>query len=160
MPSVVSEPTPLAGRYTLIALGAHRYGIPAHRICLVATADHALRAAHLPPAVRHVLYCGSRLVPIVDLRAKFQLDDNSGPDTRIVVVRAQLSGLPSMPLGMWVDRVGETMHLAAAELRLACQDLPLPTLARTAGPLHALLDLDAAINPWEAPHTAEHAAVA
>lgn len=160
MPATASDLAAFAGRYTAITLGAHRYGISTQRICLVAEADQALPAANLSPVVRHVLYCGSRLVPIVDLRAKFQLDDNFGPGARIVVVRAQLPDLPSMPLGLWADRIGEAWHLAGAELCTTNRGLPLPTLARASGPLDALLDLDAAINPWEPAHTLKHAAVA
>ena len=71
----------------------------------------------MPPYIKGVLNLRGKIIPVADLRLKFQLASAEKTDlTCIVVVQIALPDKSSMLMGMIVDAVEEVANIAAADI--------------------------------------------
>lgn len=102
----------------------------------------------VPPHVRGVINLRGKVIPVIDLRAKFGLPSQEATErTCIVVVDVALSDT-TVKLGIVVDAVSEVLNVAAPEIDPAPEfgdrvstDYMLG-LAKVKGTVKILLDLD------------------
>ncbi|MGZ5202273.1 MAG: chemotaxis protein CheW [Telluria sp.] len=99
-------------------LGAEEYGVDILKVQEIREHDRVTSIANAPGHVRGVINLRGIIVPIIDLRRRFQLGDCETPQFSVVIVL----NLRSRVIGMVVDSVSDVISLAADEI------LPPPQL--------------------------------
>jgi purine-binding chemotaxis protein CheW len=113
LPSVIVAAKP--GRYLTFKLGRESYGL------LVLGVREIIRLCPITPVPQMPAYIKGvinlRVIPILDLRAKFQLS-SEGYSERACIVVVQVGAPPAtvMLMGAIVDAVEEVVQLSEAEL--------------------------------------------
>ena len=139
-----------AGKYLSFALGSEEYAIRVLKVREIVKLQHITAVPDTPSEVRGVINLRGKVIPVIDLRVKFGMQNSEyGERTCIIVVEigANLSG----PMGIIVDEVSEVLTLAESDI----QDMPdfgagvatpyLPGLAKVRDSVKILLDIDEAL---------------
>lgn len=138
----------LAGKYLTFALGAEEYGLPVLKVREIIKVMDITQVPQVPAHVRGVINLRGKVIPVIDLRAKFGLPHQDYTErTCIVVVDVALTTTRVM-LGVVVDAVSEVLNVTAAEIDQAPEFGSHVTteymlgLAKVKGTVKILLDLD------------------
>ena len=116
-----SSPSPKTaakpGRYLTFKLGQESYGLPVLGIREIIRLCPITPVPRMPEHIRGVINLRGKVIPILDLRAKFQLSRESyGERACIVVVQAGAPPATVTLMGAIVDAVEEVVQLSEAEL--------------------------------------------
>jgi purine-binding chemotaxis protein CheW len=104
--------TPLR-EFLAFKLGAEEYGIDILRVQEIRSYEEPTRIANAPAFIKGVVNLRGVIVPIVDMRLKFNLD-NARYDSFTVVIVLNVAG---RVVGMVVDAVSDVITLTAEQLR-------------------------------------------
>jgi purine-binding chemotaxis protein CheW len=104
-----------AREYLTFKLGREEYGIDILKVQEIRGYEPPTRIANVPAFVKGVVNLRGTIVPIVDMRLKFNCD-NAQYDTFTVVI---ILNLRHRIVGIVVDSVSDVMELAAENLRSA-----------------------------------------
>jgi purine-binding chemotaxis protein CheW len=110
--------------YLSFRLDAEEYGIDILKVQEIRGYDTVTRIAGAPPHVRGVINLRGTVVPIVDLRMKFELGP-ARPGAFPVAIILNLSG---GVVGVLVDSVSDVVELEPAQIK------PVPSIGSTLGP--------------------------
>jgi purine-binding chemotaxis protein CheW len=106
----------LAGKYLTFSLGSEEYGLPVLKVREIIKVMDITPVPQVPAHVKGVINLRGKVIPVIDLRAKFALPAQDYTDrTCIVVVDVALSRERVM-LGVIVDAVSDVLNIAAAEI--------------------------------------------
>ena len=139
-----------AGKYLTFHLGAEEYGVEILKVQEIIGTLPITRVPRTPHFVRGVINLRGKVIPIVDLRAKFGMDAAEGSATVIIVVQVQ-----GVQLGVLVDRVSEVAGIGDAEIAEppsfgADVDTEyLLGISKGAGKVTLLLDIDRVLSTAE-----------
>ncbi len=119
--AAMTETMTAAGeQFVIFRLGEEEYGLPIAAVDeIVRLPDSLTRVPHAPGFVEGVMNLRGRVVPVIDQRARFQVDGEAGPSRRRVIV----TRIGELQAGFKVDSVSEVLELSAEQLR------PTPELA-------------------------------
>jgi purine-binding chemotaxis protein CheW len=109
-------------------LGAEEYGIDILRVQEIRSYEKPTRIARAPDFIKGVINLRGVIVPIVDLRLKFHLDDASYTEFTVVIVL----NIGSRVVGIVVDAVSDVITLSSDQLR------PVPDFSSTIASEHVL----------------------
>jgi purine-binding chemotaxis protein CheW len=149
------DPTGRAGKYLLFALGAEEFGTEVLKVREIMGIQDITTVPQVPPYVKGVINLRGKVIPVVDLRLKFNLPpEEYTPRTCIIVVRTHQAGEDIM-IGMVVDGVVEVLSLTPADI----EDTPdfgpgivlpyLKGMAKIKGKVKILLDIDQVLSSTE-----------
>ncbi len=94
-------------------LGAEEYGIDILRVQEIRSYEEPTRLANVPSFIKGVVNLRGVIVPIVDMRLKFKLDEARYDDFTVVIVL----NIGSRIVGIVVDAVSDVITLAPEQLR-------------------------------------------
>jgi purine-binding chemotaxis protein CheW len=94
-------------------LGAEEYGIDILRVQEIRSYEEPTRIANAPPFIRGVVNLRGVIVPIVDMRLKFNLEHVNYDAFTVVIVL----NIGSRVVGMVVDAVSDVITLTPEQLR-------------------------------------------
>jgi len=94
-------------------LGAEEYGIDILRVQEIRSYEAPTRIANAPPFVKGVVNLRGVIVPIVDLRLKFNLERADCNSVTVVIVL----NIAERVMGVVVDAVSDVITLASEHLR-------------------------------------------
>ena len=118
-PDASHPPTTAAkpGRYLTFKLGRESYGLPVLGVREIIRLCPITPVPKMPAYIKGVINLRGKVIPILDLRAKFQLSSESYGERACIVV-AQVGALPANMtlMGAIVDAVEEVVQLSEAEL--------------------------------------------
>lgn len=115
--SVDSPAATLAGRYLIFSLAKESYAVEVARTREIIRLTEITPIPQLPPFVRGVINLRGKIVPIVDLRAKFGMPPEEPTErTSIVVTHVRGAGGAMVWIGFIVDDVDEVTNIGAAEI--------------------------------------------
>ena len=150
-PDASSPPTtvPKPGRYLTFKLGPESYGLPVLGVREIIRLCPITPVRRMPAYIKGVINLRGKVIPILDLRAKFQLSTGSYGDRACIVV-VQVGAPPAtvMLMGAIVDAVEEVVQLGEAELEPTPDFGGTPRtdyilgMATIHGGVKTLLDLD------------------
>jgi len=100
-------------------LGNEEYGIDILRVQEIRSYEEPTRLANVPPFIKGVVNLRGVIVPIVDMRLKFRLDEAKYDRFTVVIVL----NIGSRVVGIVVDSVSDVMTLTPEQLR------PVPEFA-------------------------------
>ena len=122
--AAVSGAAPTALReFLAFKLGAEEYGIDILRVQEIRSYEEPTHIANAPAFVKGVVNLRGVIVPIVDMRLKFNLDTVNYDSFTVVIVL----NIGSRVVGMVVDAVSDVITLTPEQLR------PVPERAHRAG---------------------------
>ncbi|MEO7338799.1 MAG: chemotaxis protein CheW [Caldimonas sp.] len=115
MPIDGSHTTPLTSVREFLAfkLGEEEYGIDILRVQEIRSYETPTRIANAPAFIKGVVNLRGVIVPIVDMRIKFNLESASYDSFTVVIVL----NIASRVVGMVVDAVSDVITLTTAQLR-------------------------------------------
>ncbi len=143
-PQAIGSSRARAGKYLTFFLAGEEYGLEILKVHEIIGMMPVTRVPCRPEYVRGVINLRGRVIPIVDLRRKFDMPfSDTARETCIIVVQVQGS-----QIGIVVDTVSEVVSIPEDDI----EDPPafgsdvdnefLLGLAKTSGRVRLLLDID------------------
>ena len=102
-----------SGEYLTFRLGAEEYGIDILKVQEIRGYEAVTRIANAPEFIKGVVNLRGIIVPVVDMRIKFCLDEARYDQFTVVIVL----NVANRVVGMVVDAVSDVIALAASQIR-------------------------------------------
>ena len=112
-PADVGAVTTSLREFLAFKLGAEEYGIDILRVQEIRSYEEPTRLANAPAFIKGVVNLRGVIVPIVDMRLKFDLEQATYDGFTVVIVL----NIGSRVVGMVVDGVSDVITLAPEQLR-------------------------------------------
>lgn len=103
----------VAGEYLTFVLSQEEYGIEILKVQEIRGYDAVTKIANTPSFIKGVVNLRGRIVPIVDLRIKFNLEKREYDEFTVVIIL----NLHGRVVGIVVDGVSDVMELQADRIR-------------------------------------------
>ncbi|MBW2146119.1 MAG: purine-binding chemotaxis protein CheW [Deltaproteobacteria bacterium] len=143
------------GKYLTFRLGKEEYGLEILKVKEIMGLMDITTVPQTPGYVKGVINLRGKVIPVIDLRLKFGMEEKNY-DERTCIVVAEVSGKSgSLQVGIVVDSVSEVLNIKADDI----EDAPtfgtrLDTdyifgMAKTEGGVKILLDIDRVISGEE-----------
>ena len=141
------------GRYLTFLLGHEFYGLPVLRVREIIRLVEITPVPHMLPYVKGVINLRGKLVPVMDLRIRFDLAAHDTTETTcIIVVQVKSASGGAIHMGFIVDGVEEVINFAEGDIentpdfgmKLATEYLP--GMANVKNKVIALLDIDKVVD--------------
>ena len=137
-----------AGKYLAFRLGKEDFAIQVLKVREIVGIQDITSVPQMPGYVKGVINLRGKVIPVVDLRLKFGLEEREYTQrTCIIVVQVQHAGV-AIVTGIIVDEVSEVLNLVASEI----EDTPdfgddvgtpyLLGMAKVKGNVKMLLNID------------------
>lgn len=136
------------GKYLTFLLGQESYGLPVLKVREIIRIVSITPVPHMPPYVRGVINLRGKLVPVMDLRIRFELTVREFTQSTCIVVAQVKSAAGIVHMGFVVDGVEEVLNLTQADIEktpdfgLKVSTEYLPGMANVKNKVIALLDID------------------
>lgn len=144
--------TDASGQYLTFMLASEEYGLEILRVQEIKGWDRATPIPNTPEHVLGVLNLRGAIVPIIDLRMRFGLEQVPyGPTTVVIVVRTHTED-QERTVGLVVDAVADVYRLEQSEIQPAPElgddtsSQYISGLATVSGKMVVLLNIDALID--------------
>ena len=145
----------LAGKYLTFHLGEEEFGLQIMKVQEIIGLTSITKLPSMPVHIRGIINLRGRIIPIVDLRAKFEMP--ASPDTDKTCIIAMELGLPGakIAVGLLVDQVSEVLDVSpedAAEAPDIGQSRTMSFVLGVGivkGGIKLLLDIDRALKAAE-----------
>ncbi len=112
----------LGGKYLTFRLGKEQFGLEILKVREIMGWINITPVPKSPPSVRGVLNLRGKIIPVIDLRRKFEMESVENTDrTCIIVVDVHVRG-QSADVGILVDNVSEVLNIKSEDIG------PPPTL--------------------------------
>ncbi len=152
----LSSITAKPGKYLSFALSSEKYAIDIQKVVEIFGVRNITRVPRCPNYVKGVINLRGRIIPVIDLRLKFELQEKEYDSrTCIIVLNSEIKG-NSMTLGIIVDTVLEVQDFnqqsiaAAPNYGVSVKDNFIIGMGKLeAGEVVILLDIDKAFNSDE-----------
>lgn len=104
-----------AAEYLAFTLGQEEYGIDIQKVSEIRSYESPTRIASAPDYVKGVINLRGLIVPIIDMRVRFQLGEPTyGPFTVVIILH-----IGSRTVGMVVDAVSDVTILEPEQVKAA-----------------------------------------
>jgi purine-binding chemotaxis protein CheW len=141
------------GKYLTFSLKGEEYGIEILKIKEIIGMMTVTHIPRTPDYVKGVINLRGKVIPVVDLRLRFSMEESAYTErTCIVVVDIRHGSGRDFLIGIVVDAVSEVLNIKEAEIEETPNfGMKLDTdyilgLAKTAGGVKILLDIDQVLN--------------
>lgn len=142
----------LAGKYLTFTLQGEFYGIDVLKVREIIRLTNITTVPQMPPYIRGVINLRGKIIPVMDLRLRFEFANAENTDqTCIVVVQVKLPDGKVTQMGLVVDGVEEVSNIADADIEETpsfggqiCTDYIIG-IAKVKGSVKALLDIDGVV---------------
>lgn len=142
----------LAGKYLTFDLGREEYCIGILKVREIIGLLEITAVPHTPRYIKGVINLRGSVIPVLDLRSKFNMESKEYNDRTCIIVVEVQGGSGTVLVGMIVDSVSEVLNISEAEIE------PPPTfggddvetdnflgMAKIKGRVKILLDADKVI---------------
>ncbi len=112
----VAQTDDRAGKYLVFTLGREEFGIKVMSVREIMGIQDITAVPHTPPYLKGVINLRGKVIPVVDLRAKFGMPSTEHTQrTCIIVVQVEGETHP-MLMGIIVDGVAEVLNLMPGDI--------------------------------------------
>jgi purine-binding chemotaxis protein CheW len=154
-PGEASSVDPRSGKYLTFRLAREEFAIQVLRVREIMGLQDITAVPQTPHYMKGVINLRGKIVPVVDLRAKFRFPEvEATPATCIIVVQLQ-SGRETVLMGLLVDAVSEVLNFAPGDIENTPdfgQGVSTPYLlgiAKMKGAVKMLLNIDEVLSSSE-----------
>jgi purine-binding chemotaxis protein CheW len=147
-----------AGKYLVFQLGSEEYGVPVIKVREIMGLQDITAVPQTPAHVKGVINLRGKVVPVIDLRARFSLTQAEYTQRTCIVVLevvAAKAARGGLQMGVIVDGVSEVLNVQDNEI----EDTPefgggtkvpfVLGMAKVKGKVKILLDIDQVLNSSE-----------
>lgn len=137
-----------AGKYLIFHLGEEEFGIQVQKVREIMGVQDITQVPQTPPHVKGVINLRGKVIPVVDLRLKFDMPAREYTQRTCIIVVQVPGTRSSMLMGIVVDGVVEVLNVAGADV----EDTPsfgtevevpyVMGLAKLKGKVKILLDIE------------------
>lgn len=106
----------LAGKYLTFRLGEEEYGLEILKVQEIIQLQSITRIPRTPSCVRGVINLRGKVIPVVDLRAKFELGATEDTERTCIIVVQISSGDSLLVIGILIDEVREVLDIRAESI--------------------------------------------
>jgi purine-binding chemotaxis protein CheW len=141
----------LAGKYLTFVLGREEYALPVLKVREIIKVMDITAIPQMPPHVRGVINLRGKVIPVIDLRIKFDLAAKAFTERTCIIVVDVAMASSRVMTGVIVDSVSEVLNLTGSEI----DETPefgdrvkadyVRGLAKVKGTVKILLDLDSVL---------------
>jgi len=139
----------IPGKYLTFTLGHESYGIAVLKVREIIRVVDITAVPQMPPYIKGVVNLRGKIIPIVDLRLKFQLNAAALTERAcIIVVQVILSAGTKALMGIIVDGVEEVTNILPGEIEptpdfgASIDTACIIGMAKIKGAVKTLLDID------------------
>ena len=148
----------LAGKYFTFNLGTESYCIDVLQVREIICLTTITAVPQMPPYIRGVINLRGKIIPVMDLRLRFEFPEAAqNEQTGIVVVQVTLPDGKATSMGLVVDGVEDVVNILEADIEETpefggkiCADCIIG-IAKIKGAVKALLDIDRVVGTGELP---------
>jgi len=145
------------GKYLTFSLAKEEYGIVILKIKEIIGMMPITTVPRTPPFIKGVVNLRGKVIPVVDLRLKFGMQEISYTERTCIIVVEIAGPRSTVPMGVVVDSVSDVLNIETSDI----EETPdfgteLDTkyilgMAKISGGVKILLDIDKVIGPEEVP---------
>lgn len=153
----------LAGKYLTFKLVDEEYGLEILKVREIIGLMPITSLPRTPEFVRGVINLRGKVIPVMDLRKKFEMDVSDDTDRTCIIVVDVMSANGSIQIGILVDSVSEVLDIGGGDIEEAP---PFGTnidtafilgMAKTKESVKILLDIEQVLSQTELEHVASMA---
>ena len=152
---VRSEMRALAGKYLTFRLAHEEYGVQIIKVVEIIKMMEVTAVPRTPQYVRGVINLRGKVIPVVELRKKFDMPPIDDTDeTCIIVVNVRTAGV-EVQMGILVDTVSEVLDIGGADIEPppkfggAIDTAFILGMAKAKGTVKILIDIDRVLSGEE-----------
>ena len=144
-----------AGKYLTFIVGREEFGVTVLKVREIMGIQEITAMPRTPAWMKGVINLRGKIIPVVDLRLKFDLPDAPYTERTCIIVVQVRAGAELLSMGIIVDEVSEVLNLAAADI----EDTPdfgsgvdtgyIRGMAKVKGRVKILLDIDKVLSGQE-----------
>lgn len=141
-----------AGKYLVFHLGREEFGVHVLKVREIMGLQDITAVPQMPPFVKGVINLRGKVIPVIDLRAKFSLEETGYTQRTCIVVVEVRHDAGAMQMGAIVDGVSEVLTLQGGEIEDTPEfgeDMQVPYIlgmAKVKGKVKMLLDIDGVLS--------------
>jgi purine-binding chemotaxis protein CheW len=109
----------LAGKYLTFQLGPEVYGLEILKVQEIIGLMHVTHVPRTPKFVRGVINLRGKVLPVIDLRSKFGMEEIDDTSQTCIIVLQVATNDNSVIMGVLVDSVSEVVDINANQLEPA-----------------------------------------
>jgi len=145
----------LAGKYLTFYLGNEGYGLEILKVQEIIGLQTITKMPGTPAYVKGVINLRGKVIPVVDLRLKFAMDEQETTRKTCIIVVQVKKGDSGLIIGIMVDEVSEVLNISEDQIEAAP---PLGSrvdthfilgMAKTENAVKILLDIDQVLSADE-----------
>ena len=106
----------VAGKYLTFNLKAESYGIDVLKVREIIRVTAITSVPQMPPHIRGVINLRGKIIPVMDLRVRFDFAVTNAEQNCIVVVQVKLPDGKNTQMGLIVDGVEEVINIAEGDI--------------------------------------------
>ena len=114
--AVINELAVMAGKYLTFKLGAEEFGLEILKVQEIIKMMDVTRVPRTPDYVRGVINLRGKVIPVVDLRLKFEMDLKETTEKTCVIVVQVKRRDSRVTMGIIVDEVSEVLDVAGEQI--------------------------------------------
>ena len=153
MTTLATENLPDAGKYLTFILENERYSVPVLKVREIMRLSPITPVPRMPAYIKGVINLRGKIVPVIDLRERFGLQQAVDLDRIcVIVVQFDTTDGGSQLMGMIVDVVEEVSHFNTEDLEVppdfggSIDTRFITGMAKSKGTVKTLLDIDRLLN--------------
>ncbi len=145
----------LSGKYLVLNLDSTAYAIEISKVKEIIGITEITTVPQTPAFVKGVINLRGKVIPVIDLRVKFDITATAYHDRTCIIVVEFNGGAESVPIGLVVDEVTEVANVNGEDV----EDTPehgigltsnyFIGMAKSEGKINVLLDIDKVLNADE-----------
>ena len=112
----LSAMSALAGKYLTFKLDVEEFGLEILKVQEIIKMMDITRVPRTPSFVRGVLNLRGKVIPVIDLRLKFEMETKAGTDLTCIIVVTVKRSSGSVVMGIIVDEVSEVLDVAGSSI--------------------------------------------
>jgi purine-binding chemotaxis protein CheW len=151
----VSAMAGLAGKYLTFKLGNEEYGLEILKVQEIIKMMDITTVPRTPEFVKGVINLRGKVIPVVDLRLKFEMEEADMTDMTCVIVVQVERGESTVTMGIIVDEVSEVLDIVSDEIEPApslgasVEEQFILGMSKAKGTVKILLDIDRVLSEGE-----------
>lgn len=143
------------GKYLVFHLGKEEFGVHVLKVREIMGIQEITSVPQTPSFVKGVINLRGKVIPVIDLRRKFRLEEVDYTQRTCIIVLQVMHETGNMLMGVIVDGVSEVLTIQEAEIEDTPEfggDMRVPYIlgmAKVKGKVKILLDIDQVLTTVE-----------
>lgn len=104
------------GKYLMFSLGEEHYGIPILKVNEIIGMMAVTHVPQTPKAIKGIINLRGKIIPIMDLRLKFSMDERAYDEQTCIVIVETTNEKNKGFVGIIIDKVSEVVNIDSSDI--------------------------------------------